>query len=81
MDCEDYLRISAIQHYSFCKRQWALIDIELYWAENAHTIHGKLMRTPVEQENSGGFANKKSNKMKVSKTILRYIYNALCLVC
>lgn len=53
MDCEDYLRISAIQHYSFCKRQWALIDIELYWEENAHTIHGKLMHNKAHDPTFG----------------------------
>ena len=31
---EDYLMLSGIQHYYFCKRQWALIHIERYWADN-----------------------------------------------
>ena len=40
---EDYLMISGIQHFKFCKRQWALIHIEQQWAENAHTVTGELM--------------------------------------
>lgn len=34
--------MSGIQHFSFCKRQWALIHIEQQWEENIHTALGKL---------------------------------------
>ena len=40
---DDYLMISGIQHFKFCKRQWALIHIEQQWAENEHTVIGELM--------------------------------------
>jgi CRISPR-associated exonuclease Cas4 len=40
---EDYLQLSGIQHFSFCRRQWALIHIEGVWAENVRTVEGKLM--------------------------------------
>lgn len=40
---DDYLMISGIQHFRFCKRQWALIHIEQQWAENEHTDIGELM--------------------------------------
>lgn len=40
---EDYLMISGIQHFQFCRRQWALIHIEQQWAENIHTVKGELM--------------------------------------
>ena len=30
---DDYLMISGIQHFKFCRRQWALIHIEQQWAE------------------------------------------------
>lgn len=40
---EDYLMISGIQHFKFCRRQWALIHIERQWAENEHTVIGELM--------------------------------------
>ena len=39
----DYLMISGIQHFSFCKRQWALIHVEQQWEENVHTVIGELM--------------------------------------
>ena len=38
---EDYLAISGIQHFCFCRRQWALIHLEQQWAENRRTAYGK----------------------------------------
>lgn len=40
---DDYLMLSGIQHFSFCRRQWALIHIENLWADNLRTIEGELM--------------------------------------
>ncbi|MDO4276352.1 MAG: CRISPR-associated protein Cas4 [Eubacteriales bacterium] len=44
---DDYLMISGIQHFQFCRRQWALIHIEQQWAENVHTVVGELMHNKV----------------------------------
>ena len=44
---EEYLMISGIQHFRFCRRQWALIHIEQQWAENEHTVVGELMHKKV----------------------------------
>lgn len=40
---EDFLNISGIQHFTFCRRRWALIFIECVWADNALTTDGTLM--------------------------------------
>lgn len=40
---EDFLQLSGLQHFAFCRRQWALIHIEQQWAENYRTIDGALM--------------------------------------
>ena len=40
---EDYLMLSGIQHFLFCRRQWALIHIEQQWAENVRTVEGNIM--------------------------------------
>lgn len=40
---DDFLMLSGIQHFKFCRRQWALIHIEQQWAENVHTVVGELM--------------------------------------
>lgn len=36
------LLISGIQHFVFCKRQWALIHLEQQWAENVYTAEGDI---------------------------------------
>lgn len=40
---EDFLQLSGLQHFKFCRRQWALIHIEHQWAENLRTVDGALM--------------------------------------
>ena len=39
---DDWLALSGIQHYAFCKRQWALIHIEQLWSDNVRTTAGTL---------------------------------------
>lgn len=43
----DYLQLSGLQHFVFCRRQWALIHIENLWAENYHTADGTVMHENV----------------------------------
>lgn len=45
MSCaeNDYLMISGIQHFMFCRRQWALIHIEQQWQENRLTAEGEVI--------------------------------------
>ena len=40
---EDYLQLSGLQHFVFCRRQWALIHIESQWDENLRTVEGKIV--------------------------------------
>jgi len=40
---EEYLSLAGIQHFEFCKRQWALIYIEQQWEDNVRTVEGSLM--------------------------------------
>lgn len=40
---EDFLSLSGIQHFAFCRRQWALIHIEQQWQENLRTVEGKIL--------------------------------------
>lgn len=37
---EEFLQISGIQHFTFCRRQWALIHVEQQWVENFLTAQG-----------------------------------------
>lgn len=40
---ENLLQLSGLQHFAFCRRQWALIHIEQQWQENLRTVEGKLL--------------------------------------
>ncbi len=46
---DDYLMISGIQHFLFCKRQWALIHIEQLWKENVLTLEGQYLHEKADQ--------------------------------
>ena len=40
---EEFLPLSGLQHFAFCRRQWALIHLEQQWQENLRTIEGQLL--------------------------------------
>lgn len=44
---DDYLMLSGLQHFVFCRRQWALIHIEQQWEENYRTADGQVMHRNV----------------------------------
>ncbi|WP_195572569.1 CRISPR-associated protein Cas4 [Paenibacillus sp. 1001270B_150601_E10] len=48
-DEDHYLMLSGIQHFQFCKRQWALIHIEQQWEENVKTIEGQHLHRNADQ--------------------------------
>lgn len=47
---EEPLMISALQHFVFCRRQWALIHVEQLWKDNARTVEGNLMHQRAHDE-------------------------------
>lgn len=47
---DEYLMLSGIQHFAFCRRQWALIHIEQQWEENVRTMDGNLMHERVHDD-------------------------------
>lgn len=47
---EDYLMLSGIQHFAYCRRQWALIHVENQWAENFKTTDGEIMHKRVHND-------------------------------
>ncbi len=47
---ENYLAISGLSHFAFCRRQWALIHIEQQWAENVRTVEGDLLHSRAHDE-------------------------------
>lgn len=47
---DDFLMLSGIQHFAFCRRQWALLSIEQQWAENLLTTEGHFLHDRVHDE-------------------------------
>ena len=47
---DDLIMISALQHYSFCERQCALIHVEQIWDENRATAEGRIMHERVHEQ-------------------------------
>lgn len=46
---DDFLQLSGIQHFAFCRRQWALVHIEQQWADNLRTVEGNIMHERAHQ--------------------------------
>lgn len=47
---DEMLQMSGLQHFAFCRRQWALIHCEGIWHENLLTTQGKLMHERAHDE-------------------------------
>lgn len=45
---DSLLAISALQHYAYCPRQFALIHIEQVWEENWFTAEGRVLHERVD---------------------------------
>jgi len=48
MEQDDFILLSALQHYSYCPRQCALIHEEQSFADNLHTARGNAVHTLVD---------------------------------
>ena len=55
---EEYLQLSGLQHFSFCRRQWALIHLEQQWAENVRTTDGRILH---EKAHDGSLREKRGD--------------------
>lgn len=49
-DEDDFVLISGLQHFSFCKRQWALIHVENKWVDNFLTADGNILHSRVHNQ-------------------------------
>ncbi len=45
---DEVLAISALQHYAYCPRQYALIHVEQVWSENRYTAEGRILHKRVD---------------------------------
>lgn len=62
---DEYLMLSGIQHFGFCRRQWALIHIEQQWAENVRTIDGEIMHENAHN----GKLNETRKNVKITRSM------------
>ena len=46
---EDYVPLSALEHYSYCPRQCALIHVEQVFEENVFTLRGRAVHEHVDE--------------------------------
>jgi CRISPR-associated exonuclease Cas4 len=51
-EAEDPIMISALQHYSYCPRQCALIHQEQVFDENVYTLRGRAVHERVDEPES-----------------------------
>lgn len=57
LETEDYLMISGLQHWMFCKRQCGLIHLEQCWAENKLTLEGQHLHQRADEGSSESRGN------------------------
>lgn len=60
---EDFLMLSGIQHFTFCRRQWALIHIEQQWSDNVLTAKGNIFHEKVHD----GYSSEKRKDIIISR--------------
>ncbi|MEW6511648.1 MAG: CRISPR-associated protein Cas4 [Bacteroidota bacterium] len=47
---DDFIQLSALQHYVFCPRQCGLIHVEGIWSENVYTARGEILHEKVDTD-------------------------------
>lgn len=45
---DDFFMISGIQHFVFCRRQWAMIHVENIWNDNILTVQGQNLHKKAD---------------------------------
>ena len=63
----DPIPLSALQHYSYCPRQYALIHLEQEFAENLHTMRGQAVHALVDDP-----ATKQEKGVRVARALPLY---------
>lgn len=61
---DELLDLSGVQHFVFCRRQWALMAIEKQWADNTLTVEGtrehERVHDPLFNETRAGVISSRS---------------------
>lgn len=67
----DFIAISALQHYAYCPRQFALIHVEQVWAENRYTAEGRILHERVD---SGAAEQRRGTRYERSVLLRSEVY-------
>ena len=67
---DELLMLSGIQHFVFCRRQWALIHLENQWEENERTFGGSLMHEKAHDP----FDNEKRKDVIITRAMPIHSY-------
>jgi len=74
---DEYVMLSALQHFAFCPRQCALIHIEQAWSENIYTLRGSRVHekahTPGDELIEAGIRVERSLYLSSSQLGIRGI--------
>lgn len=62
---DEWLPLSGIQHFVFCRRQWALIHIEQQWQENVLTVEGHFMHRRADDP----FFSEKRGEVIIARSV------------
>jgi CRISPR-associated exonuclease Cas4 len=62
---DELLPLSGIQHFLFCRRQWALIHVERQWQENALTAEGRILHKRADDP----FFSEKRNGVITARSV------------
>lgn len=59
---EPLIAISALQHYAYCPRQFALIHLEQVWSDNHFTAQGNVLHERVDSQEAETRGSKRSER-------------------
>ena len=62
MEADDPIMLSALQHWSYCPRQCALIHLEQAFDENVHTMRGNAAHEQVDEPGFESFEGVRSER-------------------
>jgi CRISPR-associated exonuclease Cas4 len=66
---DDFIQLSALQHYAYCPRQCALIHLDMAWSENLYTAEGRLLHSKADS----GAVERRSDVKTVTGLRLRSV--------
>jgi len=65
---ENPITINSLQHFVFCKRQWAFVYMEGLWLDNYKTVEGNIVHSLVDDP----FFNESRKDMRISRSVPVY---------